>query len=142
MGGLLASSCTPEGADDSNITFIDLLSRLTVSQTRTLDYICRRANKAVATGGWLVADPFLVDSEELQQVSQVSDLHRLDLELDHLRSLGLTEINSGFDPDSQSASLEPTNVALQLYARCHGHSGNPIEFYGLTDTDQGDDAST
>jgi hypothetical protein len=36
--GLLASSCTVDGSDDSNLIFVDTLSRLTLLQARILEY--------------------------------------------------------------------------------------------------------
>lgn len=55
--GLLASSCTFDGKDDTNLTFVDLLSRLTASQVRVLNYMCEAARKEVLSGGWLTATP-------------------------------------------------------------------------------------
>jgi hypothetical protein len=125
----LASSCTLEGKDDSNLTFVDLLSRLTVSEARALDFVCKNAEKQVATGGWLMANEFEMSSDELQRITGVSDVHRLDLELDHLRSLGL--IDRGFELESQTAKVMPMGLGLQMYARCHGYSGSPVSFFGL-----------
>ncbi len=134
--GLLASSCTLDGKDDTNLTFVDLLSRLTASQVRVLNYMCQAARKEVASGGWLTATPLHTEIDKIQEVAGISDIYRLDLELDHLRSLGLMDINSGFEVHSQNAILHPSNLALQMYSRCHGHSGNPVEFYGLTATEE------
>jgi hypothetical protein len=128
--GLLASSCTLDGKDDSNLIFVDLLSRLAVSQARILDYICENAEKTLAPAGWLVpAAPLELSVEELQRITKLSDVHRMDLELDHLGSLGLLGMGSGFGLHSRLASLQPSSLALQMYARCHGYSGNPISFY-------------
>ena len=42
--GLLASSCTPDGKDESNLIFLDLMHRLTTMQARILDlFVPRRA---------------------------------------------------------------------------------------------------
>jgi hypothetical protein len=127
--GLLASSCTEHGQDDSNLIFIDLLARLTLSEARILDHICRNATKIVTDGGWIAADYFFMTLPELQKVSKISDFHRLDRELDHLRTLGL--IHEGFFSHSPNVNMTPTALALQMYVRCQGFIGNPLVFFRL-----------
>ena len=46
--GLLASSCCPDGRDESNLMFINLLGQLTSSQVRILRFACETANKILA----------------------------------------------------------------------------------------------
>lgn len=127
--GLLASSCTEDGQDDSNLMFIDLLARLTLSEARILDHICRNVTKMVTNAGWITADCFIMTLSELQRVSKISDFHRLDRELDHLRTLGL--IDEGFSPYSTDANTTPTPLALQMYVRCQGFIGDPLLFFGI-----------
>ncbi|WP_440952104.1 Abi-alpha family protein [Methanococcoides sp. FTZ1] len=43
--GLLASSCTKDGKDEGNLIYIDLFSKLTSSEVRTLNYICENGIK-------------------------------------------------------------------------------------------------
>ncbi|KAF5421991.1 MAG: hypothetical protein C5S45_02980 [Candidatus Methanocomedens sp.] len=43
--GLLASACTKEGKDESNLIFIHLLSQLTFSEVKILNYCCEEAEK-------------------------------------------------------------------------------------------------
>lgn len=38
--GLFVSSCTPDGRDDSNMNFVDLLRRMSSVEARILDYAC------------------------------------------------------------------------------------------------------
>lgn len=135
--GLLVSSCSEDGRDDSNLIFVDLLSRITVPQARILDHACRTAKKALSQAGWLMAENLTISLEELQRVSTVTDLQRLDRELDHLRTFGLLALQgSGFSLDSTEAGITPTALALQMYALCRGHRGDPREFYGLRLDDQ------
>jgi hypothetical protein len=129
--GLLASACTPDGRDDSNLMFLDVLSKLTVSQARLFDYICRHANKFVAPGGWISAHEFPMKLDKLKGVTGLCDFHRIDLELDHLRALGLLRLSGGFDPASTDADMTPSALALQMFARCQGSSSDPITFYGV-----------
>jgi hypothetical protein len=127
--GLLASSCTEDGKDESNLIFINILSQLVSTQVIILDHCCKSAKKAVSPGGWLYAEILDMTLEELIKLTGISDVHRLDRELDHLRALEL--IQSGFDPTSTLANVTPSALALQMYARCQGFSGSPIEFFDL-----------
>ncbi len=131
--GLLASSCSPAGDDDSNLMFADLLARLSVSQARLLNHVCSVATKGLSPGGLLVAEGLCPTLQELQAISGVTDVHRLDREIDHMRSMELLTISSGFSPRSKNqADLTPTTLAIQMYARCKGHRGEPESYFGLS----------
>jgi hypothetical protein len=71
----------------------------------------------------------LVELKIIEEITECSDFHRLDRELDHLRALEL--INGGFDPDSTDADITPSALALQLYVRSQGYIGSPIDYFGL-----------
>jgi hypothetical protein len=127
--GLLAASCTHTGDDDSNVIFIDLLSQLTSSEIRLLTYFCQTAKKTLTPVRSIAAFKFDISLQELLTVSRVDDFHRIDRELDHLRSLGL--IDGGFHVQFVQCYLSPTTLALQMYARCNGYADDPAKFYGL-----------
>lgn len=127
--GLLASSCTPGGQDDSNLLFMNLLNQLTVSEARLVNYACSGAEKYVTAAGWVVPGELRAPVEELRTAMGVDDYHRIDRELDHLRALQLLGEDSGFGEKSTVADISPTALALQLFARCHGHGGSPIDFF-------------
>lgn len=131
-GGLLASSCTLDGRDDSNLIFIDLLSRLTVPQVRLLERACRAAEKARTPGGIMITRGHVEFTlEDLVRIMGIDDLHRIDRELDYLAALGLTA--GGMSIRQQSAEVIVNPLALQLYARAQGFAGNPLDFYGLSE---------
>lgn len=138
-GGLLASSCTEDGRDESNLIFANLLAQLTSLQARVITHGCETAIKVVTQGGWIIAEDLLVNLEELKRLTGVDDIHRLDRELDHLRALEL--IDRGFDQDTQVADITPTSLCLQLYMRCKGHRGDPVAFYGLQESSSKDEAT-
>lgn len=130
--GLLASACTEGGRDDSNLMFVDLLSKLTASQARLFDYICRKSEKQIVGEGWVHASVFYISVEDLRLVTGISDLHQIDRELDHLRTLGLIhEIHGGFYLNASSADVTPSPLALQMFARCQGSIADPVVFFNL-----------
>jgi hypothetical protein len=127
--GLLVSSCTDNGDDESNLIFVRILSQLTSLETKVLNYGCERCVKEVTAAGWIHAQGLYVPLQDLVEHTGVSDFHRLDRELDHLRSLGLIE--HGFAATSQTADIAPTPLGLQLYVRCKGSRRSPVEFFNV-----------
>lgn len=129
-GGLLSSSCTETGDDDSNLLFINMLSNLTRLEARLLKYICEHANKRMEPNGLIQAADLVITLDVLKQITAESDIHRLDRELDHLREIGL--INGGFLPGiDTSAHVSPSPIALHMYVRCQGVRVSPTEYFGL-----------
>lgn len=143
--GLLASACTKEGKDESNLIFIHLLPQLTFSEVKMLNYCCEKAEKNITHNSLIFAKNLKVNLENLLNLSGVGDIHQLDRELDHLRSLELLSSTSGFEqiemPDVPKTSenididinITPTGLALNMYVRCNGSLRTPIEYFGLQD---------
>lgn len=130
--GLLASACTKDGRDESNLIFIDLLSHLTYSEVRILNYICENAKKKLTKNGLIFSEELLICLDDLQKISGIDDVHQLDRELDHMGSLNL--IGGGFSVSSEGfdADIQPTPLALNMYVRCKGHSQIPVQYFNLT----------
>jgi hypothetical protein len=131
--GLLASSCTADGDDDSNWVFINLLAQLTAMQARILKDSCEAAIKTVQPNGLIGADSLRRTADELVNLTGCGDVQRIDRELDHLRVLGLIE--AGFLTGSGKppvADVHPTPLALHLYVRAQGSLQSPIEYFGLS----------
>ena len=134
--GLLVSSATPDGQDDSNLMFTDLLSRLSSVQARILEYGCSNAKKALSDSGVLTASLEDVPFATLTRIAGTTDIPRLDRELDHLRTLGLLDARSGLpshlmasrDFEQLRAGLTPSGLGLHMYARCKG-ARDLLEFY-------------
>ena len=85
--GLLSSSCTTGGKDESNLIFINILSQITSLQAKIINHCCQSAEKKVSRGGWITSEPYHLELDKLEKVTETADFHRLDRELDHLRSL-------------------------------------------------------
>lgn len=134
-GGLLASSCTPDGKDDSNLIFVNLLSSLSSIQIRVLAYACEQCAKKISPLGLIGPDgELLIDEAKLKEISKSNDLHRIDRELDNLRGLEL--ISNGIDLSSQRIEISPTSLALNLYVRCQGYAGSPVEYFEIEPINQ------
>jgi hypothetical protein len=132
--GLLATACSPEGKDESNLTFVDLLSQLTPAHIRLLAAACTRSTKILTGGGKLSTAPVACSTQELMRVTGSRDSLRVDRDIEHLADLGLLERRekSAFFSAVEDAKIAPTSLGLLLYARCNGFRGTPQEFYGVT----------
>jgi hypothetical protein len=137
--GLLVSAATPDGRDESNLMFTDLLGRLTAAQARLLEFMCEQAEKGRTKLGLILAITSLtIPLEGAKKISQLADIQQLDRELDYLRTLGL--IGGGLSTNETEDAAEPpppaivapTTLALHMYARCRG-ARDPLAFYGLVD---------
>jgi hypothetical protein len=133
--GLLASACTNDGRDESNLLFINILAQLTSLQAKILNYGCENGKKVLTKAGWITSEQSLtVSLSDLRNITGCNDLHRLDRELDQLRNLGLIGcgmVGGGFGEYSTDADITPTGLALQMYVRCKGFTGDPSQFFGL-----------
>ena len=58
-GGLLASSCTTDGDDESNLIFINILSQITSLQAKIINYACEKVKKHVFKSGFVVPSRLL-----------------------------------------------------------------------------------
>ena len=119
--GLLATSCTIEGNDESNLVFIDLLSQLASVHVQILAAACTRATKVVSGFGSISSKPLACTISEIKQITGLHDFLRVERELQHLTDLGLLEnkLKSSFFLPMDEVHITPTGLALQLYARCH-----------------------
>ncbi len=130
--GLLVSSMK-EIPDDSNRIFVDLISQLTVLQAKIINYACQTSHKYQSSSGFIYADTLELDNDEFHQIIRCDDLHRLDRELDKLRAMGLFMdgvIGGGrYHPESNTVSLTPSSLALQLFVACSGSNTDPITFF-------------
>lgn len=136
--GLFVSSCTPEGKDDSNMNFVDLLRRMSSVEAKIIDYACSNCKKFIYPNKLIVADKISVSFEKLVKIAGIDNVYRLDSELDHMRSIelllqgGTFYGGGGFSvSDNQlEADITPSGLALNLYFKTHSNGKNPIEFWG------------
>lgn len=130
--GLLVTACTEEGRNQENLIFVNLLSQLTTSQAKLLSFACKNAIKVKSPTGLLLAQDFEISVEKIVEICGSHDIHAMDLELDHLREIGLLASDTGLSPDHHQPSLlTPSGIGLNLYVRCNGYRGSPLEYFGL-----------
>ena len=136
--GLFASSCTPDGQDDSNMNFVDLIRRMSSVEARVLDYACKNCKKTIYPNKLIVAETIKIPFDVLVRIAKTDNIYRLDSELDHMRSIELLENGGIFMPgggfiadgENLDANITPSPLALNLYYRTHSTNISPIEFWG------------
>ena len=123
--GLLATSCTIGGKDESNSIFVDLLSQLPQVHVRILVFACIGASKAMSALGGISSRSPICTTKEIMKMTGSRDMIRIERDLQHLIDLGLLERKGSpaFFSDSDEGGITPTNLGLQLYARCNGLRG-------------------
>ena len=131
-GGLLATSCIAGEPDASQMKFVDLLSQLTTIQARIFAGSCNRAAKVVNPLGVVSSRQLTCPAMELMQIADTHDRVHIDRDIQHLMELGLIEksVKWKFFSQIEEANITPTSLALELFAKCHGHRGKVAEFYG------------
>ena len=125
--GLLASSCSKDGKDESNLILINILSQLTSSQGTLIAHICKSVTVFQSAGGWIQSSRLSMEANDVAHIMGLADLHQTDRELDHLKSLSL--IAAGYHPMTTIADVTPTPLCLQFYVRCQGYIGSPVDYF-------------
>jgi len=131
--GLLATSCTQSGSDESNLVFIDLLCRLTLMHGRILAAACTKSTKFMAGAGRISSRPVTLTAREMTQITGCRDLVRIHRDLEYMADLGLLKAvvkSHSFSPIEET-DIAPTGLGLQLFARSNGYRGETEKFYTL-----------
>ncbi len=132
--GLLNTSCTMSGRDESNLAFVNLLSQLTSSHVRILSVACTKATKFMAGLEKVSSRPVTLSAKQMSEITGSRDLIRIQRDLEYLSDLGLVTTRtqtSSFTP-VEGTEIAPTSLGLQLFARCSGHRGAAQDFYGIS----------
>lgn len=121
--GLLATCCTIEGKDESNVAYIDLFRQLTTTHARILEAACTRPAKSRSGLGWTSSRTLTCTAKELMEIAGSSDLIRIGRDLEYLSDLELVtvKVDTSFFSPIADTKISPTSLGLELCARCHGH---------------------
>jgi hypothetical protein len=127
-GGLLATSCTFEGQDESNLAYINLLSRLAPLPTQILTMACAKTMQAMTGHSTTPSAPLACSAEEIARITRSNNLLKIYKSIGELSELGLVERNprSVSPSNPGEAKARPTQLGLEMFARCNGQRGATI----------------
>src|SRR5579863_1911392 len=124
--GLLITSISPDGREETNQEFVELFSQLTTIPIRIFTVTCTRAIKVLSESGEVMAKPLTCKMEELAATVGARG-PQIERDLDALTGLGLIERRGGNFSALRTSSetcISPTGLGLQLFALCNGHRGS------------------
>lgn len=129
--GILVASCMLSPCVEDSLKLVSLLSQITAIQTRIFSGSCMRATKIIDPAGHVSAQQLTCSASELVQIADTHDRVHIERDIQHLVELGLIEktVKWRFFSLLDKAVLTPTDLALELFARCHGFRGSIQEFY-------------
>jgi hypothetical protein len=127
-GGLLATSCTLEGQDESNREYVNLLSRLSPLPTQILTMACAKTMQAMTGNSTEPSAPLACSAEEIARITRSNNLLKIYKSIGELSELGLVEKNprSVSPSNPGEAKARPTQLGLEMFARCNGQRGATI----------------
>jgi len=133
--GLIVSSLTKEGKDESNLIYFDILGRMHGVEVILLKHLCEKANKEDIEEDFilLVGQSYTINN--LVELTGINQHHVIRGYLFHLDSLKLIVNNyyhSGSE-ESYAASMAPTDLGFNLYIRGMGSQLSPYEYFHRSD---------
>jgi hypothetical protein len=118
--GLLASSCTVEGTDESNHDLVELLVHITETQARILVAACSKVRRSMSGVEGEPVSEIIITPEEMTQITGIYDRYRLATEASYLFNFGLIERAFDFTTyiPKDSFHITPTSLGLELLKAC------------------------
>ena len=100
---------------------------------RILSAACGKSTKVSGGAGSMYSRPLKWKAADLMKYSGSGDLIKLDRELNYMADIGVIapREKSAFFQQMTDTTIAPTNLGLQLDARCNGHRGTAHKFYGV-----------
>lgn len=120
--GLLATSCTFEGQDESNREYINLLSKLSPLPTQILTMACAKVMQVMTESAAASPAHLACSAEEIAKITRSNNLLKIYKSIGELSELGLVERNprSASPENPGDAKAVPTRLGLEMFARCNG----------------------
>lgn len=121
--GLLATSCTLDGMDDSNRELVDLLVNVTPTQALIFVVACNKASALMAGNEDRPATRIVFTPEEMKQLTGRAELTRLATDIAYLFHSGLLDRNFDFTSyiPADNFDITPSRFGLEVYRKCQGH---------------------
>lgn len=121
--GLLVTSCSPEGTDESNQRFVELLVQMTPAQGHILAAGCAKAIELAEGSEDASSHQIVITPEQMIQISGMYDLYRSATDVSYLYNFGLFDKVFDFTTylPKDSFTVTPSKLGLELFRRCQGN---------------------
>jgi len=122
--GLLATSCTADGKDESNQAFSDMVVNISNTQCRIFISACKKAMELKTGTEDSAATRVTFTPKQMVRLSGMVDVGRIGTDVAYLFNAGILEKNFDFTSyiPAESFDITPTPLGLELYTRCKGDS--------------------
>ena len=120
--GLLATSCTVEGTDQSNSVFVELLVNVTHTQSRIFIAACMKALQLMSAAEPPSPIRIILTLEQMIQLTGMYDVTRIGRDVAYIFNLGILEKNFNFTSylPVESIDITPSRLGLEFFERCKG----------------------
>lgn len=132
--GLLASSCTEAGDDDSNQVLMNLVANMTRNQAKIIDWLGKHPQHlTINPDGSVTFNSFFLSRKQFREITAATDDMQLKSEIELLgNNLGLIHLNMAQPTNNPVYHIALSQVGLFLFIRCQGSRMQPAEFYNLS----------
>jgi hypothetical protein len=141
--GLLASSLTPDGTNDSNIIYLSTLRRLTSGEAKLIEHVCVNCRKGLNGNNEVQPYGYGLKIEEIKEILQCADASEVQSYLGHLRSLellmgaGMVFLEIAITREGrqkfEAPNLTPSRFGLHFFVRCQGSRKTLKEYFNVTE---------
>jgi hypothetical protein len=124
--GLLATSCTSDGKDQSNQKFADLVANISNTQARIFISACKKALELKAGTENSPTARVVFTPKQMVRLSGMVDVGRIGADVSYLFKAGIIEKNFDFTSyiPAENFDITPSHLGLELCARCKGNCIN------------------
>lgn len=121
--GLLATSCTRDGNDQSNHQFVDLLVNVTPTQALIFVVACNKALAVMSENDDHPSTRIIFTPEEMKLLTGKTDMTRVATDIAYLFHSGLVDKNFDFTSyiPTENFDITPARLGMEVYRKCKGH---------------------
>ncbi|MGP8254008.1 MAG: PilZ domain-containing protein [Terracidiphilus sp.] len=118
--GLFANSCAPEGWDDSNMVFADMLVNVTPVQATIFIEGCNRSLQSMQDADTAPPHRIVLSPHGMIELTRMYDLTRIATDVAYLYNLGAIDRLFDFTSyvETENFDITPSSVGIDLFRRC------------------------
>lgn len=117
--GLFANSCKPDGWDDSNMTFAEMLVNITPAQATIFIEGCTRALESMQESDTTPLHRIVLSPHDMIELTHMYDLTRIATDVAYLYNLSVIDRLYDFTSyvETENFDITPSSVGIDLFRR-------------------------